>query len=1299
MAVRTTYYDNGASQGERLLKALLPEYVKVDERDLSQLLTFVAQYSKLINFYNLKDEIDGDWYPFLIRDISIFIASISSIDLEEIRQKNYQYINDIIRSNSRKKDKIASLIAFFKSILSIAHRFNTWDVHLSKINTTLLREVEGIELEVQNAIRFKLKEELQKLRSYDLGAEKSDTIGRTMDLSYDEFNKDWEIFDDSIQPRNIYDAPHLSDFNARIDNALKKVQLVYRSFFNALTNIVNSSRKLLEDSLLNDNTHQPHTSLLIAFLQIFRHNQNHLNTITERHLDLYYSKILDQKRKAWKPDQTIAKFIMADHVDKFVLKAGTRLEVSREALEYNPIYKTDTDLHISRASIKSLRSLFVSKSLLVGTGSSYRLISNIYAAPFANSQDGLGTPFEDPKNRWWAPFGEEQLNKVAYERTMVHGDVGFVIASPILFLSEGERSVQVIFRFEEESMGTFRKLIVDMSRNEVISMEDAFFKMFANAFDLYMSTEEGWYDVQKYEVLPPSGNWIGNDLKLNFILTAQEPAIVANDPEVLGEAFRTKWPLLKVVLNTDDFVYAYSFLRDLLLDSITINVDVKEMRELEVYNVDGKVSLASTFYPFGGIPEPKSYMMVGHEELVRKEITDMQLRIEWQKLPYNFDSHYAAYDLDITNESFKVELSSLKNGKFIPEKSEERESIRLFKEYTTGNTDQLNPIRTIEDINLKKLKLEPKYAFRMPEEFDHRTRNGFLRFELVEPECVFGHEVYPEKLAEVINANIPEVDAGWFSTKSKPKKLKALPKEPYNPVIRSLSLNYSATTEIVISPLLHAHDRFKTPENIFHIEPFGIVNTYSNGRTHNRSIVPQYNEDGYLFIGLEDLAPPQLITLLFPMSESAKGSRYYNLLDIEWCYLSNNEWKKFTPEEIVMDTTDSFTTIGIVTLEIPREINKRNTILPNDLHWLRVSIRGDVDILGKALDIETQAVTATWVPSSDTDTDLHLSNPLVPDEPIELETILAEVSETLQPLGSLHGEPNETNTEYYSRISERLRHKNRAVNHWDYEHLVLNQFSDIYQVKCLSHLTNPDFVKHGNLLFVAVPKMQQNSINKLPVVNTSLLQDIKEYLQKNTSPFINIEVRNPEYEKIKISCSIAFTEGNNNGQTLKKLNKDIKKFACPWLFGEEAELELGGSITKDNILDFIEKRPYVAFVTKFSVVQVTKLTELYTTEDTAVSKDIAPVIYTSKPWAVIVPIDKNQISVIENYNYQAPEMSAMDTMMLDVDFVIRSEGESEEDEGEEQESEIFYPDELNIREIIADDLDDQYILDIDIDFD
>ena len=36
---------------------------------------------------------------------------------------------------------------------------------------------------------------------------------------------------------------------------------------------------------------------------------------------------------------------------------------------------------------------------------------------------------------------------------------------------------------------------------------------------------------------------------------------------------------------------------------------------------------------------------------------------------------------------------------------------------------------------------------------------------------------------------------------------------------------------------------------------------------------------------------------------------------------------------------------------------------------------------------------------------------------------------------------------YYTRVSERLRHKNRAIQLWDYEHLILQNFPHLYRVK------------------------------------------------------------------------------------------------------------------------------------------------------------------------------------------------------------------------------------------------------------
>ena len=61
------------------------------------------------------------------------------------------------------------------------------------------------------------------------------------------------------------------------------------------------------------------------------------------------------------------------------------------------------------------------------------------------------------------------------------------------------------------------------------------------------------------------------------------------------------------------------------------------------------------------------------------------------------------------------------------------------------------------------------------------------------------------------------------------------------------------------------------------------------------------------------------------------------------------------------------------------------------------------------------------------------------------------------------------------------------------------------------------------------------------------------------------------------------------------------EFVCPWLFGKASELELGGSLAKDMILNFIEKTEYVEFVTKFSAVQVFPTDQGFDVDDTALN--------------------------------------------------------------------------------------------------
>ncbi|MBC7863881.1 MAG: hypothetical protein IAF38_12975, partial [Bacteroidia bacterium] len=52
---------DGTSQQQRLIAALLPDYVSVDERDFEQLSNFVSQFSQLIKYYSFDNLPDGDW--------------------------------------------------------------------------------------------------------------------------------------------------------------------------------------------------------------------------------------------------------------------------------------------------------------------------------------------------------------------------------------------------------------------------------------------------------------------------------------------------------------------------------------------------------------------------------------------------------------------------------------------------------------------------------------------------------------------------------------------------------------------------------------------------------------------------------------------------------------------------------------------------------------------------------------------------------------------------------------------------------------------------------------------------------------------------------------------------------------------------------------------------------------------------------------------------------------------------------------------------------------------------------------
>lgn len=1238
---------NGANQSERMLKALMPEFVKIDERSTSDFLAFAARYAELVRYYDMNNSPDGDWTRFFKNDLSVFIATIISTDLRKIEREHSRYIAEL-ENAPRMEDRLDALEKLFTQVLDMAKRVNDWYEHSLQMNRLQPGDTDELENELENAIKQQLSGNLMDLLEFDRHLEFHKTGMYNRSEIEEHFHRIWFPRTSLLAERAIsVDEPEVA---IKINEYTKKIRIQFRIFYSVISYIVQIAPKYLQASLTTKDDHRPDIALFIAFVQLFRHNQDQLNTTTGKHLDFYYYDVLRLKERGFSPDKVNVYFKIAQHVDSHYIPSGTLLYAGIGSDGQPLHYTTDTDLELNRAKIKSIKSLFVSKNPKIGIGSSYRLITNLYAAPIANSRDGLGERFINNEEEW-PSFGEELLEKPEAERQMTYAEIGWAIAAPILEMEEGHRVVTMRMEFEKASMYTLNLLIKDISKNQGISREDAFSKVFRNSINIHFTTAEGWTKAHSCEVLPPE-DWANPEITIVATLSSSQPSITGYNLDKMEDGYMTTYPIVKITHQNADVVFSYSFLKELMLEKVLIDVTVQGIKRLQLFNEYGILEGSIPFQPFGPIPKVGSYLLIGKAELFKKELTDLQINVEWHNLPDNkkgLRGYYKEYGLGITNDIYKVRISALSEGEFFPAPEDNLLEYRLFGD------DEEDRMRIAEDtifddLDIKAFNIKPDYSLKLPTVFSNEVRSGYLKVELTTPSVAFGHEDYSNIYAKIIAYNA--------NPKRKGPEL-PLPKQPWTPVMRTLTLDYSATTQINVLSIGTINRGDAVAEELYHIHPFGVIRTFHKGRPSNRSLVPAYDEDSYLYFGIEELAPPSSLSVYFELKENQD---YYSMMkgktsdskqaEVVWSYMVNDEWKEFSQNQILIDTTYGFNNSGIITFDIPRDLSNKNHILPKQMHWIRATLRGDATRMPRVLHVATQAVRATWVNNGNGN--VHLKKNLPGNSVKGLVTGIAQVRGVMQPFPSFGGRPGETKMEFYTRTSERLRHKGRAVAAWDFERLILERFPDIFQVKCVTHVGNEKFVHKGSVVLVIVPRIVEGA-NRLPMVNNTTLEAIKEYLIPLASPFVNIEVRNPIYERVKISAGVRFEKGKNNGTFLKKLNQDIMGLMCPWLYGHNRELELGGQMGKDVILSFMEKRDYVEFVTKFSVVQVFPTEKGFDVDDTAIDTSSSPIIKGTTPWSVLIPFSTNPIYLIDELNFQSPEKAGIDSMMLDGDFVMTEE--------------------------------------------
>jgi hypothetical protein len=341
----------------------------------------------------------------------------------------------------------------------------------------------------------------------------------------------------------------------------------------------------------------------------------------------------------------------------------------------------------------------------------------------------------------------------------------------------------------------------------------------------------------------------------------------------------------------------------------------------------------------------------------------------------------------------------------------------------------------------------------------------------------------------------------------------------------------------------------------------------------------------------------------------------------------------------------------MVVLQMPSEIPMGNTLLPGDCFWLKAAVNRSQSAGARVLGLFTHVVAATRVHRDEQLQAIH--NTWLPAGSIKgFVRKIPEISQLWQLFASAGGRQEETRQQYYLRVSERLRHKQRPATSLDIAQVILDAFPDILMVKCIGAGTARQLVLPVlNVQIIVVPREREDGVfvSRQPGVSLDMLYSIKKYISRYLSAFATIEVGNPVYEKIKIVCTIAIRKdgvNTNDGYYLKLLNEDVSRFMNPWLYNQGEEIKIGSRIYIQDILDDIKRKPYVQYITAFSVLHFFKRLDRTSGKFDAVVVDSAlnpalKYIEASRPDAVLIAADSHLVTVAGSPEYQAPQASGI----------------------------------------------------------
>ncbi len=701
----------------------------------------------------------------------------------------------------------------------------------------------------------------------------------------------------------------------------------------------------------------PHLALLIAFLKLAARPQALLNGFTGAHLDFQMQRVLGFRPRPPVPD-----------------RAHLLLELKKGAapvqLDASHVFSAGKDLGKVEQLFRPVRRAQIGPARVQRLVSIARSGDDLRFAPVADSADGLGAPLAGTEPRW-PPFGRAGLPSAP---------VGFAVASATLRLAEGERRVQLVLRLAGLGAG------IDAAA-------------LAASFEAHVSAPAGWSGPW-----PLSGTGAADTVTLSFSLPGDAPPLVDHDPALHGQSFPAGLPVVQLLLR-DGAPLRFAALAGLSLRSARVVVHAAGVRGLVLENDQSALDPRKAFLPFGAQPVAGARFFVGCPEALAKRLTALSVRLVWQGAPADLEAWYAGYAGAWRLRDGVSATLGWQDASGVPRSTP---PVTLLPRYAAATTLSIDapglaaPVRGLQALTLQSgglagLLQQRRERFRRPSLGATPAavpiatqRAGFVTVTLQEDLL---HGEFRRASMTAATATTPGVV-----------------NQPYTPKVQEITLDYGAQSDEsrIDDPALASLT--DTDVQFFHVDALGVAREQGWLASQRPwapqggvTLLPAHAAAAELLIGIGGLAgvaAGQELSLLLQVAEGSADPEA-PAQTLQWSVLADNAWRALGPGELVLDTTRSLRSSGLVTVVLPRETSTEHTLAPAGLVWLRAAIpaapRAACDLVG----VHANAIEVQFTDQGNDPARLAL--PLPAGSLTKLKTAVAAIKSVTQPYASFGG--------------------------------------------------------------------------------------------------------------------------------------------------------------------------------------------------------------------------------------------------------------------------------------------------------